>query len=104
MIKVNINNLTFDAIIGILPFERTQEQQVVVNCSFKYHFKNNQFIDYSCVANEIKTLMQEKKFELLEDAIFYIKKHLKHLYNMKKLKLCIAKPTILDDCVVEVCQ
>lgn len=104
MTEIKINNLTFDAIIGILPFERTQEQQVVVNCSFKYNFKNNDFIDYSCVANEIKTIMQEKKFELLEDAIAYIKAHLRQLYPIKKLKLCIAKPTILKDCVVEVCQ
>lgn len=100
--KVKISGLSFDAIIGILPKERVTKQQIVVNCSFKYHYSNGNFIDYSKISEEIKHLMIEKKFELLEEAILFIKKHLKQSYNIKKLKLKIAKPTILEDCVVSV--
>ncbi len=100
--KVKIKDLSFQAIIGILPFERQKEQLVVVNCSFKYLYKNDKFINYAEIATFIKELMINKKFELLEDAILTIKKELKKKFKMKKLKLAIAKPTILDDCCVEV--
>ncbi len=100
--KVNIKNLTFSTIIGILPHERIQEQQVIVDCSFQYNYENGNFVDYSKVTQTIKTVMKEKQFELLEDAVLYIKDYLKQSYKIKKLKLCIAKPTILEDCVVSV--
>lgn len=102
--KIKITDLTFNAIIGILPQERTVEQQVVVNCSFKYNYSNGNFVDYAQITEQIKVLMIEKKFELLEDAVVYIKNYLSQSYKIKKLKLCIAKPNILDDCVVEVCN
>ena len=44
--------------------------------------------------------MKEEKFELLEDAIIYIKKYLKKEYKIKKLKLKISKPDIMDNCIV----
>ncbi len=100
--KVNIKNLTFNAIVGILPHERTQEQQVIVNCSFKYKYANGNFVDYAQIVEHIKVLMIEKKFELLEDAVLYIKNYLLQSYKIKKLKLSIAKPNILDDCVVSI--
>ncbi|MDD2639557.1 MAG: dihydroneopterin aldolase [Arcobacteraceae bacterium] len=100
--KVNIKNLTFSTIIGILPHERIQEQQVVINCSFKYKYADGNFVDYAQIAEQIKTLMTEKKFELLEDAVLFIKTYLLERYKIKKLKLSIAKPTILEDCVVSV--
>jgi len=100
--KVVIKNLTFSTIIGILPHERIQAQQVIVDCSFQYNYANGNFVDYSKIAEHIKLLMQEKKFELLEDAVLYIKNYLKQSYKIKKIKLKIAKPTILEDCVVSV--
>lgn len=102
--KVNIKDLTFNAIIGILAHERTQEQQVVINCSFKYKYADGNFVDYSQIVEHIKALMIEKKFELLEDAVLYIKNYLLQSYKIKKLKLSIAKPNILDDCIVEVAK
>jgi dihydroneopterin aldolase len=100
--KVKISQFTFDTIIGILPFEREQLQPVVVDCSFKYRYKKGKFVNYVEITHDIKTLMQEKKFELLEEAVLYIKKYLKKQYAIKKIKLCIAKPTILDNCIVAV--
>ena len=63
--KVSIENLTFNCIIGILPFEREKEQRVIINCSFKYEFIKNEFIDYSKVANLIENRMRKKKFLLI---------------------------------------
>jgi dihydroneopterin aldolase len=100
--KVKIENLTFNCIVGILPFEREQEQRVIINCSFKYTYKNSVFIDYSKVASDIELFMIEKKFELLEDALLELNKFLKSKYSIKKLKLTIQKPDILPKCKVSV--
>ncbi len=100
--KVKIKNLTFNCIIGILPFEREKEQKVVINCSFKYKYQNSNFIDYSKVAFDIENIMLEKKFELLEDALIQLKTFLKNKYHIKKLKLTIQKPDILPKCKVSV--
>ena len=100
--KVKIKNLTFNCIIGILPFEREKEQKVVINCSFKYKYQNSNFIDYSKVAFDIENIMLEKKFELLEEALILLKTFLNNKYNIKKLKLTIQKPDILPNCKVSV--
>jgi len=99
--KIKIENLEFDCIIGILDFERIKEQKVNINVSFKYKYiDENSFIDYSQVVSEIQSIMCEQKFELLEDAILYIKKHLNSKYKIKKLKIKISKPDILPNCIV----
>lgn len=100
--KIQISELTFDAIIGILPFERKTPQKVIVDLSFEYDFKNGEFIDYSKVAKYIEKLMKKNKYKLIEDALLDIKSGLKKEYKIKKLKLSIKKPTILDNCIVGV--
>jgi len=101
-VKVKIENLTFNCIIGILPFEREKEQKVVVNCTFTYKYKNSNFIDYSKVAQDIENIMVEKKFKLLEDALLDLKKLLSSKYSMKKVKISIQKPDILPKCKVSI--
>ncbi len=102
--RVFIEQLSFKAIIGILPFERVKKQRVLVSISFEYIFDKNskEFIDYSEVASLVKTVMKEKKFELIEDAIITLEKLLYKNFNLKNLKLIITKPNILKDCVVSV--
>lgn len=99
--KVYIEDLTFDCIIGILDFERVTPQKVVINISFEYDFSNkDEFIDYSKVSNDIENIMTEKKFELLEEAIIYIENNLTNSYKIKNLKIKISKPNILPNCIV----
>ncbi|WP_418186228.1 dihydroneopterin aldolase [Aliarcobacter vitoriensis] len=98
--KIEIENLTFKCIIGILNFERVKKQKVILNISFEYDFVDNSFIDYSEVSILVKKTMKKEKFELLEDAIKTIEKLLYDTYNIKNLKLKISKPDILKDCVV----
>jgi len=100
--KIKIQNLTFDCIIGILPFERKTKQKVIINVSFKYKFKDNEFINYADIANYIEETMKIEKFLLIEDALLVIKKYLKLKYSINKLKLSISKPNILDNCEVSV--
>jgi dihydroneopterin aldolase len=104
MLKVNIEDLTFDCIIGILDFERKTKQQVVLNISFEYFFKSDgsNFIDYSEVVNLTQNIMKNEKFKLIEDAILHIRKVLKEKYDMKNLKVKISKPNIMPNCIVSV--
>jgi len=103
-LKVSIDSLTFKTIIGILPFERLNKQKVIINISFKYKFTKGQkdFIDYSHVANMVKMIMKQEKFLLIEDAIIYLNRALSAEFKIKKLKIKIAKPDILDNCKVSV--
>ncbi|MCT7563263.1 dihydroneopterin aldolase [Aliarcobacter butzleri] len=98
--KIDIENLEFKCIIGILDFERVKKQKVIINLSFEYDFSNDNFIDYSEVVDLIKQTMKKEKFQLIEDAILYLTKLLNQTYEIKNLKLKISKPTILKDCIV----
>ena len=99
--KILIEELTFECIIGILDFERETPQKVIINISFDYDFTDKStFIDYSKVVNEIETIMQKEKFELLEDAILYIDSFLNTNYKIENLEIKISKPNILTNCIV----
>ena len=102
--RVYIENLTFDTIIGILDFERTTPQQVIVNLSFKYKFNKDskEFVNYAEVSTLIEKLMKEKQYLLIEEAIIDIKSTLKQTFNIKKINLKITKPNILSNTTVSV--
>ncbi|NCB13492.1 MAG: dihydroneopterin aldolase [Erysipelotrichia bacterium] len=100
--KIEINNLTFKCIIGILDFERIKKQRVVLNISFNYVFAKDFFIDYAEVSLLLKTIMKEQKFLLLEDAILYIENLLLNKYPITNLQIKISKPDILKDCIVTI--
>ena len=104
MLKVNINELTFECIIGILQFEREKKQKVIIDISFEYFFNDDgsNFIDYSHVAFFAQSSMENEKFKLIEDAILYIRKGLKNTYEIKNLKVKITKPDIMPNCIVSV--
>ena len=97
---IQIKNLTFNCIIGILDFERVKEQRVIIQCSFDYSYNNDTFIDYSKVATDIESIMKEEKFELLEEAILQIADFLSEKYNINNLSLEIEKPDIMPNCQV----
>ena len=98
---IQIKNLTFNTIIGLLDFERVKKQRVIVNLKATYEYKDNEFIDYVKLVKIIKKTMKQKKFKLIEDAINYLIKIITNKYpNIKKLKLEIIKPDILKDCQV----
>jgi dihydroneopterin aldolase len=98
--KIEISDLTFKCIIGILDFERTKKQKIIVNISFEYNFSKDMFINYAEISELIKTTMKEKKFLLLEDAILYFENLLNNRYKINNLHIKISKPKILKNCIV----
>ena len=100
--KIEITDLTFKCIIGILDFERIKKQKVIINISFEYDYSKDLFIDYSEISALIKKTMKKQKFLLLEDAILYFESLLQNSYKIKNLKIKISKPDILKDCIVSI--
>ncbi len=100
--KVQIEDLKFQTIIGILDFERTAEQDVIINLTLDYNYQD-EFINYADVSALIKNSMQTQKFLLIEDALLYLRDFLKKEFNkINTLELKITKPSILPDCKVSV--
>jgi dihydroneopterin aldolase len=100
--KVEIKDLSFKCIIGILDFERIKKQKVLINISFEYKFKKDVFIDYSEISSLVESQMKKKKFLLIEDAITFLETKLYKLYKVNNLNIKISKPTILKNCIVSV--
>ena len=98
--KIEISDLTFNCIIGILDFERIKKQKVIINISFEYEYSKDLFIDYSEISALVKKTMKEQKFLLLEDAILYIESLLQNSYKIYTLNIKIFKPNILKNCIV----
>jgi len=98
--KIEISDLTFKCIIGILDFERIKKQKVIINISFEYNFSKDLFIDYAEISTLVKSTMKKQKFLLLEDAILYLESLLQNNYKINALKIKISKPNILKNCIV----
>ena len=98
---IKIEELTFKTIIGLLDFERVTPQRVIVNLKVEYNYSKSNYINYVELKDLIKNRLQKKRFKLLEDAITdIIKKIVSNYPTIKKLKLEIIKPDILNDCQV----
>ena len=104
MLKININNLEVECIIGINEEERKTPQKVIVDATLTYFYekKDKKYIDYVKVVELITNILKEKEFELLEDAILYIRKAIKSNFFVKDLKLKITKPEALKNCNISV--
>lgn len=100
--KVHIQNLKFDAILGILPFERENEQEIIIDISFEYEFANGEYVDYASVCDCVKNLVKHEKFNLIENAIIKIEDKLNSMYEIDNLFIKISKSQILQDCIVGV--
>lgn len=98
--KIKITDLTFKCIIGILDFERIKKQKITINITFKYSYTKEYFIDYSEVVTIVKDTMKKSKFLLLEDALLVLECKLYKMYKISNLRIKIAKPDILKDCIV----
>jgi len=97
---IHVNDLKFSCIIGILEFERVQEQTVIIDLTLQYDYKNN-YIDYALLVQLIQKHMILNKFTLLENAVLSLVDMIKtEFINSKKLYIKITKPSIMPNCTV----
>lgn len=99
--QISINQ-KFNAILGILESERTQEQLIYVDTIINYEYtKSEKFLDYSLIATDIKDHIQIKEYKLLESALEEtIEMLLQKYIDIKNIDMKISKPDIIDDAVV----
>ena len=98
---IEIEDLTFYTIIGLLEHERVNEQRVIINLSANYNYKDGNFIDYVKICELIKNHIKESKFKLLEDALLSTANILiNNFSSINSLKIKITKPDILTDAKV----
>jgi dihydroneopterin aldolase len=103
-LQIFIEALTFECIIGILDFERTTPQKVIIDLRIDYNY-DREFINYAEVAQLIEKTMQEEKFLLIEDALSFLSQKLKkNFLKIELLFLKITKPSIMPNCRVSVAQ
>ena len=98
---ISIDALTFEAIIGVLDFERTKPQTVIVDVKADYAYKDDEYIDYTQLIALIEQTIKNSQFLLLEEAIETLGKEIKQKFStISTLYLKIAKPTIVDNATV----
>jgi len=101
MMRIHIEALSFDTIIGLLPFEREEPQRVIIDIEADYRYAQGIFIDYAEMASMVTEQIQQKKFELLEDALLHLADQLhQHYPQITRLYIKIGKPDILETCQV----
>jgi len=98
---IHIEDLTFDAIIGLLDFERDRPQRVIINLKSNYDYSDDKFIDYADMVVLMQNKLKEERYRLLENALLGIKEILYTTYpQLNTLSLKISKPNILAECTV----
>ncbi len=99
---IYIEDLKFQCILGILYFERTTPQDVLINLTLEYEY-TTEFINYAEVVHCIKMDLIETKYLLIEDALKSLSQKLKkEFYLIDSMKIKITKPSILPECRVSV--
>ncbi len=104
---IEIDTLRFEAIIGLLPFERNMPQTVEVDITIEYRYPcsscRSGYIDYAKIVEVVKNHIMEGRYQLLEDAIVGVKNSIIALYpQITSMTISISKPNILPDCMVRV--
>jgi dihydroneopterin aldolase len=98
---IHIENLHFDAIIGLLDFEREHTQKVSVDLKLGYDYTDEDFIDYADLCKLIETQVRQARYKLLEEALLELESLILSRYpKTRSLYLKISKPDILSNATV----
>jgi len=103
MYTIYIEDLTVEAIIGILDFERKKTQKIIADCIINYAREGEEFVDYAKVSHLIEQMLIEGQYLLIEDALDEIILTIKNTNSgIKSITLKLTKPEILTNCKVSV--
>ena len=98
---IHIEALTFEAILGILPHERTAPQPIRIDCRIDYPYDGEQFLDYAAVVALLREETIRGRFRLVEETLEHLLSSLKASFPLiTSVRLKICKPAILPDCRV----
>ncbi len=92
LMKIHINELVFDCIIGVHRHERTSEQRVSIDTEIEYKY-TGEYLCYSEISNFIEKNIKEEKYKTIEEALIKVNKLLKLKYkNITKIFIKLTKP------------
>ncbi|WP_104722444.1 dihydroneopterin aldolase [Helicobacter mesocricetorum] len=99
--EIALENFRFEAILGILPFERTNKQKIQIDSYFTYHtHSKNDFLDYRLLKNFLRDSF-EQNFRLLEEVLMYFFEEIpKRFPQITSFCIKITKLEIFNDCKV----
>ena len=97
--RVSVEDLTIDAIIGVLPSEREKPQRVLASAKIDYGYKTaGDFVDYAAVADLITARLIDGRFGLLEEALEAIAPEILRLNSsITKIKLTLEKTELVSN-------
>jgi len=104
--KISLKDLTFDCIIGILPYEREHEQPIVLNVSIWLDFtlaaRNEDLahsIDYAQLAEDLKGFIRLSCFQLEETLVVKCAERiLKNHSKVQAVEVSVRKPNAIPGC------
>ena len=101
MFRVEINNLSVNAFIGVSLKERKKKQLLKVSLHFKYSISKHKELDdiknlkdYSNITKFLKNYIEHTRFKTLEKLISETAKTISKKFNLKNVKLTIDKTTV----------
>lgn len=103
--KISIRDLEFSCIIGTLPFEREQEQPVVLNVSvwldFSQAARNEDLahsIDYVQLSDDVQNFICQACFQLEETLVMETAKYiLNHYPKTTAVEVAVRKPLAIPN-------
>ena len=104
--KISLKDLQFDCIIGTLPYERENEQPIVLNVSIWLDFalaaRNEDLahsIDYAQLAEELQSFIRLSQFQLEETLVVQTAKHILDNYpKTMMVEVSVCKPKAIPGC------
>ncbi|MCV6607660.1 MAG: dihydroneopterin aldolase [Campylobacterales bacterium] len=99
---IQIEQLEFETIIGILKEEREFPQKVLIDLEIEYEYKD-EFLDYSKIVEFVTFFVQKNKFELVEVAVNETCQMLGDTFSeISQVTMKIIKPDIIKNAKVGV--
>lgn len=105
--QILLHGLTVHCIVGLLPEERLQTQDLVLNLSLELDYRRSarvdalldDTVDYALLSQNLVQLIQERKFETLECLVWSCIDLLMNSYaQIQAIDLEAIKPTALSFC------
>lgn len=98
--KILVESLEFECIIGLLDKERKMPQKVIIDIKLRLD-ADKMVVDYAKVAMLVETLYKKERFFTIEKSLLHVSQALKEQYpQIKALSIKTIKPNILSNCRV----
>lgn len=104
--KISLKDLEFNCIIGTLPYERENEQPIILNVSIWVDFalaaRNEDLahsIDYVQLADDLQRFIRLSCFQLEETLVVSTAKHILENYpKVLMAEVSVCKPLAINNC------